>query len=69
MTLQDRLSDAEEKYHDLVTGQSVVEVVDQNGEKIRYYPATRNALFAYIADLRRQINNSSVAPMSVWGRG
>ena len=69
MTLQDRLNDAEEKYHDLVTGQSVVEVVDQNGERIRYYPATRKDLLAYIADLRRQIDKKPVGPMEVWGRG
>lgn len=68
MTLQERLEDAENAYHDLVTGKAVVEVVDQNGERVRYSAANRSALLSYIGELKWQINNTSVAPMQFWGR-
>ena len=69
MTLIERLADAEAAYHNLLTGVSVVEITDQNGEKMRYTPINRGALATYIADLKRQINGGNAnAPMSIWGR-
>ena len=68
MTLRDRLNEAEIALHELRIGRAVVEVTDQNGERIRYANANRSDLQSYIADLKRQIAGSSVGPMSIWGR-
>lgn len=68
MTLQERLADAENAYHDLQTGKAVVEVVDQNGEKVRYNVANSSRLLIYISSLKSQINGLSLAPMQFWGR-
>jgi hypothetical protein len=68
MTPSERLQEAENALHDLNIGRQVVEVTDQNGERIRYAQATRSELRAYIADLKRQINGTSVGPMQFWGR-
>ncbi|SON54327.1 gpW [Hartmannibacter diazotrophicus] len=68
MTLQERLTDAENALHDWQTGRGVLEVVDQNGERIRYSAANVIRLQNYIADLRRQVNETSIAPMQFWGR-
>lgn len=54
MTLSEKIVEAEAALHALVTGTSVVELVDQNGERIRYTAASRSALQAYIDDLKRQ---------------
>lgn len=55
LTLQQRLSAAQTAYHDLLLGAAVREVLDQNGERITYTAANRDALRAYIADLEAQI--------------
>ena len=68
MTLQERLEDAKSAYHDLMTGKNVVEVVDQNGERVRYGVADRSRLAAYIADLERRIRGTSIGPLEFWGR-
>jgi hypothetical protein len=68
MTLAQRLVEAETAYHALLTGRSVVELRDQNGETIRYTPASRLALLSYINDLKRQVDASSApstAPLRV----
>ena len=61
LTLAERLVDAEAQYHLLLTGQSVVEVKDQNGESIRYTVANASRLLAYINDLKAQIAGKSAA--------
>lgn len=61
-TLQERLTAAEAAYEALLLGKSVVEFRDSNGEMVRYGPANRSALAAYIANLKNQINVGSVAP-------
>lgn len=68
MTLTERLKEAEDAFHDLTIGRSVVEVVDQNGERIRYGQARKGDLLQYIADLKRQIEGRANAPMEFWGR-
>lgn len=70
MTLQQQLAEAELAYHRLMTGRSVQEVVDQNGERVRYSPASAVRLAAYIADLKTRIagDNGSTGPMRIWGR-
>lgn len=41
--------------HDLLTGQAVVTLVDQNGERMEYRPANANQLRAYIKDLEVKV--------------
>lgn len=62
-TLQERLTEAEAAYHDLLIGKAAVEVRDANGETIRYSSANAGRLAAYIADLKRQINGTRTGPM------
>jgi hypothetical protein len=66
MTLADRLADAQTAYHDLQTGRSARVVVDQNGERVEYTPANAARLAAYIADLKRLVENSSLGPLKVF---
>ena len=66
-TLEERLADAEDAYHNLMTGQSVVEVRDGNGELVRYNAASATRLAAYVQDLKRQLGLSTISgPMKVW---
>ena len=53
--LATRLAQAEEAYHALMTGQSVAEFRDQNGELVRYTPANAARLMVYIQTLRQQL--------------
>lgn len=66
MTLSERLADAEAKYHQLMTGTAVVEVTDQNGEKVTFSRASSNNLAKYIQSLTNQLNNVSRGPMSAF---
>lgn len=69
MTLQQRLAEAETAYHRLMTGTSVQEVVDQNGERVRYTPVNVTRLAVYIAELKRQTSGvNDTGPMRFWGR-
>lgn len=65
-TLEQRLAAAEDAYDALMTGRSVQELRDANGETIRYTPASAPRLRAYIEDLRRQLNNSTTGPMGFY---
>lgn len=62
-TLQERLTEAETAYHELVIGKGVAEVRDANGEVIRYTQTSISRLAAYIADLKRQIDGGGDGPM------
>lgn len=67
MTLQERLEEAENAYHLLMTGQSVAEFRDQNGEVVRYTAASANRLAAYIQSLKIQLGQApGSAPMGAW---
>jgi hypothetical protein len=59
-TLQERLDEAETAYHELCIGKALVQFHDSNGETVQYNQANRAALAAYIADLKRQIDPTSV---------
>jgi len=65
MTLQERLQEAEQAFHDLSIGKAVAELRDSNGETVRYTQASRANLSSYIADLRSQIAGcyDSLRPM------
>lgn len=67
--LETRLAEAEDAYHALMTGQSVAELKDQNGEAIRYTPASAPRLLAYITSLKQQlglITPGSLGPARGW---
>jgi hypothetical protein len=66
MTLNERLIEAEDAYHQIMTGQSVVEFRDQNGELVRYSAVNANRLAAYIQSLKIQLGQTGSAPMGVW---
>lgn len=61
-----RLHAAESAYHDLVTGVQPRVLVDQNGERVEYAPASAPRLALYIEELRRRLNKTTGAPMRVW---
>ena len=54
-TTAELLVEAEDAYHKLQLGQSPRVFVDQNGERVEYTSANRNALAAYVSDLRRAL--------------
>lgn len=64
--LQTQLQEAEQAYHNLMTGQSVAEFRDQNGEMVRYSPANASRLLAYITSLKMQLGGCPVGPARVW---
>ncbi len=66
VSIQDRLNEAEDAYHALLTGKSAVEVRDANGESVRYTAANASRLYGYILDLKRQLGITAYSgPMRV----
>ena len=65
MTLAEQLADAKAQYHLLVTGQQARVYVDQNGERVEYTAANRQALLAYIQRLENQVGSVNPGPMRV----
>ena len=59
LTLAEKLVQAEAAYHSLMIGESVREVVDQNGKKVVYTAANAARLVQYISDLKAQIANTT----------
>lgn len=63
------LAEAEAAYHRLLTGESVAEVRDQNGELVRYFAPQAARLKAYILELKRELgllSTSALAPGRGW---
>lgn len=50
------LAEARTAYHALVTGTSARVLLDQNGERVEFTAANRQALYNYIMELERQLN-------------
>jgi hypothetical protein len=60
------LSEAETAYHRLMTGSSMVELRDSNGESVRYSAISANKLLGYILSLKRQLGvPTGLGPMRV----
>lgn len=57
MTLQQRLEQAENAYHRLMTGTATVEIKKDN-RTVTYYRATAHQLKNYIDELRVQLNGN-----------
>lgn len=70
-TTAQRLNEAENALHQLNIGKAVVEVVDQNGERVRFTVANSSRLSAYIKQLKAELagNRDVNRPMQFWGRG
>lgn len=67
MTIAEDLTDAQEQYHALLTGQKVRVVVDQNGERVEFTSANIGRLASYIDRLKAQIaGRSSLGPARVY---
>ena len=66
---QQRLVEARDALHRISIGQSLVEVRDQNGELVRYSPASAQKLRMYISELEFLLNGAaSSQPFKVWLR-
>lgn len=60
------LNEAEAAYHRLMTGASMVELRDSNGESIRYSAISANKLQGYILSLKMQLGMpTGLGPMQV----
>lgn len=57
-----KITEAEDAYHDLMTGRAARIVIDQNGERVEFVAANRSALYTYIQQLKAQLPISMVAP-------
>lgn len=69
MTNEERLADAKARQHELLTGQSVRVLVDQNGERIEYTAANREKLALYIQELEAAVNGKTLGnggPLGVY---
>lgn len=66
MTTEQLLADAQLQYHKLLTGRSVVEFRDQNGELMRYTQSSATRLAAYIQQLKVELGQASAGPMRVF---
>lgn len=53
------LKEAKAAYHELLTGQAAVVLVDSNGERVEYRPANVNQLRSYIRDLEAQLGTAT----------
>ena len=60
------LKQAKEALHGFMLGQTVVEVVDQNGERVKYSAVNIGRLQTYIAMLERDISGCPSGPMRVY---
>lgn len=58
-----RLQQARNALHDLLTGKSVVTLVDQNGERIEFRAANPNQLRSYIKDLEIELGLPGGKPL------
>jgi len=65
LTTAERLDEAQDALHQLLTGTLAVSVTDQNGERIIYEPANRAALERYVADLTAQLAGAKTPPHTI----
>lgn len=63
------LAEARKAYHALMTGTSARVVVDQNGERVEFVAANKQALLAYITQLEQQLGvpcGTAIVPSSAY---
>lgn len=66
--LEARLSEAEDAFHKLSLGTSVVEIRDSNGESVRYTSTDKSTLASYIGSLKAQLGLTNARYGNVWMR-
>lgn len=59
-TAAERLQEARNAYHLLMTGQSAVEIRDSNGESVRFTAANASRLLAYIDELSAEVSGEAL---------
>lgn len=66
--IRQRLAQAEQAYHDLMTGKSAKVFVDQNGERVEFNTANARPLQSYIEELKGMLGLQGriVGPMRVF---
>jgi len=65
--LTERLTAAETALHEILLGRQVKTFVDQSGERVEYQLMSKDALRAYILELRVRLGLSSVTgPLRPW---
>ena len=57
LTTAQKLAEARQAYHEIMTGQAVSRFVDQNGESVSYSKVNIAGLAAYIAALEAELAN------------
>ena len=62
------LTEAQNAYHELVSGIAPKVIVHQNGQRVEYNSTTRNALKSYIEELKIALGQTSnmLPPMRVY---
>ena len=60
LTTAQKLVEAEQAYHEIMTGQAVSRFVDQNGESVSYSKVNIKGLQAYIAELKALLASPGV---------
>ena len=70
LSLAQRLVQAEDAYHAIMTGRQALVVGDQNGERVEYSRTNAAQLAAYIRTLKTEIANPTATPitgpMGIW---
>jgi hypothetical protein len=62
-----RLNEAENALHLLMTGQQARVVVDSNGERVEFTATNKGQLRAYIAELKAALGKKPFSgPLNVW---
>lgn len=62
--LRAQISDAESKYHQLLTGTMPRVIVDQNGERVEFAAANSQRLYSYIASLKALLPGEFISPIA-----
>jgi hypothetical protein len=57
-----KIANAQTAYDDLMTGNKANVIIDQNGEQVRYTPATATSLYTYLQQLQAALFNLTAAP-------
>lgn len=68
-TIQEQLDEAKLAYHQLQTGKMPRVVVDQNGERVEFTAANRQALYDYIKYLEGLLGTAGTVPANIGPAG
>lgn len=60
-TILSMLQEAQQAYHELMTGKQTVSVTDQSGDRIQYNVANAGSLLGYIESLQTMLANNATS--------